>query len=205
MDDKRLFHKKWLHPKQSMLPFFIENIKEFLWKSPWEAFLALFIGNIRVVYYTTTVVVMLHTVLPNSRFFTWIHKKKIHTFSRNLFFYRYGRQTKLKYGLLDFFTKNLSYSKQSMLQCCQIHTFSREFTKFHTFSREFTWIRMNSHKKFTLFRVNSREFTWIRVNSQIFTLFHEIFFLPVWTANKAKNSLSWAFSQKIFYFSYKRR
>jgi hypothetical protein len=34
------------------------------------------------------------------------------------------------------------------------------------------------------------------VNSQIFTLFHEIFFLPVWTANKAKNSLSWAFSPK---------
>jgi hypothetical protein len=36
------------------------------------------------------------------------------------------------------------------------------------------------------------------VNSQVFTLFRETFFLPVWTANKAKNSLSSAFSQKIF-------
>jgi uncharacterized membrane protein len=43
------------------------------------------------------------------------------------------------------------------------------------------------------------------VNSQIFTLFHEIFFLTVWATNNATNSLSWAFSQNIFYFSCKRR
>jgi hypothetical protein len=39
----------------------------------------------------------------------------------------------------------------------------------------------------------------------IFKLFHEIYFLTAWTANNAKNSLSLAFSQKSFYFFYKRR
>jgi hypothetical protein len=34
--------------------------------------------------------------------------------------------------------------------------------------------------------------------SREFTLFHEIFFFTGMTANNAKNSLSWAFSQKIF-------
>jgi hypothetical protein len=29
------------------------------------------------------------------------------------------------------------------LQCCQIHDFSREFTKFHTFSRESAWKIVN--------------------------------------------------------------
>jgi hypothetical protein len=33
-----------------------------------------------------------------------------------------------------------------------------------------------------------------------FSLFTKSFFLPVWTANKAKNSLSWAFLQKISIF-----
>jgi hypothetical protein len=53
---------------------------------------------------------------------------------------------------------------------------------------------------------NSHFFTQIRVNSRNFTLFHEIFFYTGMdgTASNAQNSLSWAFSQKIFYFSYKR-
>jgi hypothetical protein len=38
----------------------------------------------------------------------------------------------------------------------------------------------------------------VLANSQIFTLFHEIFFLPVWTAKNAQNSHSWAFSNKSF-------
>jgi hypothetical protein len=46
---------------------------------------------------------------------------------------------------------------------------------------------------------SAAKFTLFHVNSQIFTLFHEILFLLVWTANKAKYSLSWAFLQKIFF------
>jgi hypothetical protein len=49
------------------------------------------------------------------------------------------------------------------------HANSRELTKFHTFSREFT----NFH-----------------------TFSRNLFFLPLWTANNAQNSLSWAFSHK---------
>jgi hypothetical protein len=68
-----------------------------------------------------------------------------------------------------------------------------------------------SAAKFTIFHVNSREFTKFhtfslsRIHKKNSHFFTKSFFLPVWTANKAKNSLSWAFSQKIFYFSYKRR
>jgi hypothetical protein len=68
------------------------------------------------------------------------------------------------------------------------------------FLREFARIHVNS-RNVTLFRVNSHEFT---KNIHTFSrfVFHEILFLLVWTANNAQNSLSWAFSQKIFYFSY---
>jgi hypothetical protein len=50
----------------------------------------------------------------NSREKVWIHK--FSHFFHNTFFYRYGRQTTLKKLLMDFFKKNLSYLKQSMLR-----------------------------------------------------------------------------------------
>jgi hypothetical protein len=63
------------------------------------------------------------------------------------------------------------FSLRNTVMPNQIHDFSREFTKFHTFSREFTHFH---------------------------TFSRNLFFTCIWTANKAKNSLSWAFSQKIF-------
>jgi hypothetical protein len=72
---------------------------------------------------------------------------------------------------------------------------SHLFTWIHANSQYFTLFHMNSRKKFTLFHVSSREFSWIHKFSHFFT---KSFFLLVWTAKKAKYSLSWAFSQKIF-------
>jgi hypothetical protein len=96
-------------------------------------------------------------------------------------------------------------NKKRELQCCQIHTFSREFTLFHIFSREFTLFHTFSReftlfhtfsREFTLFHtfshfvtwihVNSREFTWIHVNSREFTNFH-------------------TFSRNLFFYRYGRQ
>jgi hypothetical protein len=56
-------------------------------------------------------------------------------------------------------------------------------------------VQANRYTAAKFFHTNLQNFC---VNSQMFTHFHEIFFLPVWTTNNAQKSLSWTFSQKIF-------
>jgi hypothetical protein len=50
-----------------------------------------------------------------------------------------------------------------VIQCCQIHTFSREFTWIHTFSHFFTWFHVISREFTKKIHTFSREFTWIHV------------------------------------------
>jgi hypothetical protein len=75
------------------------------------------------------------TVLPILFFFHANSQKKFTNF-HEIFFLTTNKTTLEKNNA----QKSLSWTSQQnfRIQCCQIHDFSREFTKFHTLSREFT-------------------------------------------------------------------
>jgi hypothetical protein len=80
---------------------------------------------------------------------------------------------------LSFFFHLFFYLETNILQCCQIHTFSREFTNFHTFSRNLFYYRFGRqtklkiashglfHKKSFIFPIRGG-ITWIVLSTKDF-------------------------------------
>jgi hypothetical protein len=119
---KRFREKVWKFVNSREKVWINVNSREFAWKNVNLAAL-----QKKLITKNNWVFLIANTVLPNSRFFTWIRvNSQIFTpFSRNIFFYRYGRQTKLKIASHGLFQKksfvlktihvNSSYRKNKRL------------------------------------------------------------------------------------------